>query len=755
MIANQKSGGLQIFRDGFTDLSGGMDSSRAADLISPQHVALAVNVTFRGGKPKTRPSFVQRVLQDDAAYQKLRDGRYQGGMSYYSTLLGRSILLAVYSGWLFSIDITNGQVKLLNPNSRNDQNSKHYLLQAENYVVVQNGTDTPLIWDGEAVEARRSRTGTNNPVLGTANSNISRNRTTATITTSTPHGLSNGDYVQLENVDVAGYNTQFYVRGVTANSFQITVDSTLDTPEDFGITRYAPEVPVGSIMGYGQGRIFVASPSRTSFTAGDIIYGDLNGSVKNILRWTENQYLAEGISFRLPANQGRITAMSFPTFQDTAAGHGELFVFGEYGISSFQVSAPRASVVGANGETLQPGWRDIQIQKIVLSGTGCTSSESVVNFTNGDMFYRDSVGIRSYRNARADMQSYGQTPISAELSRILDQDPKTRLAWISAAHFEDRAIFTCSPQVTNRRIRITSVVTEQGTVRINLADTHNLVADDSVTVASTPGINGTWNVVAVGSNWIRIQTTPTQQVSVSQSSYISAQKLGQPTTHKALAVLDFNSTSTVGGKSAAAWDGIWTGLDFQQIVYGYYDGNVRCFAFVDGGVGQNQIWEITSDVFGGDRPYGQDPTPIECQLETRSYEFETPFTKKKLRRLDLWISDIDGHINFEAAYRFDGRSCWQDWPPNWSRCAEVSTPSYGETDSRSRNAIQSLPQVRTQITHPIPPNVCEGTQGGFTHIGFEVQLRFVWVGELTIEKALITADDVVEITRAICPAGPS
>jgi hypothetical protein len=350
------------------------------------------------------------------------------------------------------------------------------------------------------------------------------------------------------------------------------------------------------------------------------------------------------------------------------------------------------------------------------------------------------------------MQSYGQTPISAELNRILENDVKTRLGNISSTHFDDRVIVTCSPRFDVRKIRIVSAELELTSVKITLADLSDIEVGEVVAIGSAGGLNGRWSVTGVGTSWIRIALVPPSDPVISTGSYVESSGSGAEIFHKAVAVLDFNSTSTVGGKSSAAWDGVWTGVDFQQVVSGFFDGQVCCFSFVYGGVGDNQIWEITPD-FDDDKAVGMEPTPIQCQLETKSYDFEQEFNKKKLRRLDLWLSNLVGKVDFEAAYRFDSRSCWTAWPPKWSRCATVSTSLLPETNENIEGLLQNRPQVRNQITHPLPPNVCETTQGGFTHTGFEVQLRFVWSGKVTIDKALILVDEVVESTRASCPAG--
>lgn len=844
MVNVPRVAGLETFRDGFSDLIGGMDSSRAPDLIDEQHAALAVNISFRGGKPQTRPKFIQQSLGDpaNADVLKVKNGYFQGGGAYYSTALGRSVLVGVYSGWVMKIDPVAGTTNCLNPNSRNDQRRKHYMVQGEHFLVIQNGVDIPLIWDGVATEARRSYTGANNGVLGTYNSAISEPGTTlavssaaahglatgmygyvggstlvagqfgvdqvttytfrlntagsyqtittidphsmrpgyygvttggtisitntgthtfgmyipgvtSTVTTQTAHGLADGDYIQLDGTDGGmTFNGQFYVSGVTANTYRVRVGSSRPAPSIFGTTRRCPEIPIGLMMAYGQGRIFLAAANRTEFEAGDIIYGDVNSTPENILRWTEQQYTNEGGAYRLPAEQGRIMAMTFPSTQDTGTGQGELFVFGEYGVASFQVSAQRASVADETGQIVSPGWKDIAFQKITLQGAGCSSQWSLINFTNGDLFYRDPVGIRSYRNARADQQGYGQTPISSELSRILSNDPQTRLGNISGTHFYDRAFMTCSPKFEFRRVRVTSIAADG---KVTTADEHGMSNGTSVTLEGTSGLNGTYVIssVAAKSFYITLPSEPNLEITGSSAVYGSGS--GTEIYHKGVVVLDFNSTSGVGGKATPAWDGVWCGVDFQQIASGYFDGTPACYAFVYGGPGDNQVWELTTDYEGGDEPLDGDPTPIQWQLETRSYDFQKPYNRKRLLRLDTWLSDLRGEAEMEIFYRLDGRSCWTPWTPTWKRCATISDPLLLETNPNVEGILQNRPQVRTQITQPKPPNVCEAVQGGFTNCGFEVQIRYVGTGRVTLDKGVIWAEDLVEKALATCPAGPT
>ena len=52
-----------LILEGQQDFSGGMNSSLSPTLIPENSVATAVNLTFRGGRPKSRPGFRQIGLQ--------------------------------------------------------------------------------------------------------------------------------------------------------------------------------------------------------------------------------------------------------------------------------------------------------------------------------------------------------------------------------------------------------------------------------------------------------------------------------------------------------------------------------------------------------------------------------------------------------------------------------------------------------------------------------------------------------------------
>jgi len=600
--------------DGQQDWTGGMDGSIVPHLAAKNVVLAAVNCTFRGGRPKTRPGYLQTFLLDDPEALPQDDGRpsssrtlFQAGLDWKGGKSGnlfqgatlyinkkdsyKNYIIAVCSGRVFKIDPISGYIQRLKyfttsglKDFRFDSIRKCYFVQAEKYLVIQNGSDRPLIFDGEFL----------------------------------------------------------YQAGVGP------VDS---------VGEIASTMPTGTLMAYGQGRLFIASPNRTTFYAGDIVYGgstnqisitsssvggttvittdsehnfstgdvvtisghsstpDINGTWRltslssttfsiptgvstsgkggyvirandgadtDLLRFTETTYLNEGGSFQFPSEMGRITGMLFQPISDTATGQGDLLVFGETGVVSFAVSLPRDQ------------WKSTQgFQRITLSRIGSVCEKFLIPINN-DIYFRASDGVRSYRNARADQQETGETPFSTPVDAFLDFDTEYMYEATSAVYFDNRLIFTVGP---------------------------------------------TENYKNIGSN-------PIPAV---------------PITHKGFGVFDFNSMAKPDAEFTPIWDGLWTGLNTTQLLAGQINRTPRCFAFaVNPSTSENELWELYPWALydytltsSGDR--------IQSAIETKGFDFNAPWNLKKLVRMDLWISGFEGTTNMNVFYRPDGSSCWTLW----------------------------------------------------------------------------------------------
>lgn len=242
---------------------------------------------------------------------------------------------------------------------------------------------------------------------------------------------------------------------------------------DGSISRRAKEneVPVGRSMAYGQGRLFVDS------VAG-LLAGDFANSRENAaITFKERLVLATRGDLAPSFVIGPISGMSFVTQSDTATGIGTLMLFGIGAATSLFAEKRRSE------------WAD-GIQRVVLPNIGLTGSRAITS-VNGDLWFRSIDGIRSYRQARAQIDVWGQLPFSTEIGDILKWDAKSMLDRASMVYFDNRLLTTVSPRTNSGR------VWHQGLVALDF----DILTDSGK--ASKPAWDGVWT----GLNISQIITT--------------------------------------------------------------------------------------------------------------------------------------------------------------------------------------------------------------------------------------------------------
>jgi hypothetical protein len=525
----------------------------------------------------------------------IESGAYLQGIQVYQDPRedNPSQVVVVIDGWILALDFNERSCKRLNPNGidRLDASLPVYMTQAERYIIIQNGKEEPRIFDGYAL-FRASYFGSNpvpvgkqmaygqgrlfvvvnegteiiagDIVFGGSTTNvaitISSSANPVVITTSTPHGFAVNDLVTIQ-----GHSSEPWINSTYAVK-------TVPTTTTFSVPK--------AVTSGGQGG-FVSR-----FNA---------GQESDCLRFTETRFLNEGGSLAVSNKFGKIVSLAFLPVQDTATGQGDLIAFCEYGAITFQVSAPRFL------------WKETSgFQRVLFDNIG-SANENVLA-VNGDIFFRSRQGngIRTYRNARAEINSYGQTSVSAEINPILDQDTDWLLAPVSFVQFENRLLMTCWPKRDPRRAS-----------------------------------------------------------SDAQAAQFAEEPV--PVVYEGIAVLDFDSVSSGRGKSAMVFDGVWTGIRPIKLVQGLFDGKSRCFAFCyheNSGVRAHEIWEITPDS-EYDRQQTEGDKPVNAAIITRSFDFRDPMSLKKLIRCDLWFDDIgggpDNKFSCELAYRPDDYPNFTRW----------------------------------------------------------------------------------------------
>lgn len=193
------------------------------------------------------------------------------------------------------------------------------------------------------------------------------------------------------------------------------------------------EMPVGTLMTYAHGRVWVSN-ALDQLIASDIIYGNNLTSSDATQRFTENSYWAGGGYFGSPTDLGHITGMGVIARQDqNLNGLGELVVIHENGAYAIEASAARST------------WQTAKIQTMTLNGRGCVSPDSVI-VVNNDLWFRSDDGLASYQNLRYDEKrqlSFGKA--SKQVNRWFNDDTPWMTRFASAIYFDNRILCTVSP----------------------------------------------------------------------------------------------------------------------------------------------------------------------------------------------------------------------------------------------------------------------------------------------------------------------
>lgn len=193
------------------------------------------------------------------------------------------------------------------------------------------------------------------------------------------------------------------------------------------------EVPIGTIMAFGQGRLFIKAGEQF-FLAGNMW---LPNDPSNVLDFTEKDYMQGGGALGVPENLGEITGMRFVQNVHTGSGSGNMIVFCRNGATAFDLSPDRTM------------WTDTttQLSSVMFGEHGCVGPDASFP-VNQDMVYRSWDGIRSIRLTQTEIESMwfgllGTRTISYEMQPYLKRElPETPLRLISGATWNNLLFMT-------------------------------------------------------------------------------------------------------------------------------------------------------------------------------------------------------------------------------------------------------------------------------------------------------------------------
>lgn len=455
--------------EGFRGLPRGMDGSKDPILVPEGAAYYAQNVTFRGGSgPKTRPGFLYKSLSGNGA-TTLKDGKlFQGWCVYNSPLSGvdDAILMAI-DGNILKI-IPTGETSFSVQNLSTSQNLKMaagrpvYFCQASRFVVIQDGTSDPLVFVGNE-----------NPQLKKAKDYITVRGRVKSVPIGThmaygqgrlfvavreesnkPSSIHAGDIAFGGSTDMLDILSSISTDEGRKQVFTTALAHNFNPGDYVTIQAHTSLNPID-----GTYEILEVDATKTTFTVyteagsdgtGGYVSKFNAGTDKDILHFSEHEFINEGGALIIPAELGAIRSLTFLPVQDTAAGQGDLVAFCERGAATFAVSLDRTR------------WKETQgFQRILFLNVGMVGDS--VCPVNGDLYFRsmDGNGIRSYRNARAEFAGAGQTPLSSEIDPILTRDTEFLLekdvqlqagqqflsVGVSLVSFDNRLLMTCLPKV--------------------------------------------------------------------------------------------------------------------------------------------------------------------------------------------------------------------------------------------------------------------------------------------------------------------
>jgi hypothetical protein len=419
--------------DGYISFIGGQDAGNDPSLINPAQAAELWNCTVRGGKLRPRPGFVQLPFSfptDEIA--EWFETKLVQAVIGYRPLNRTGISVWSVGGRFFTVDIFNGGVVQEITTTLQTATTAAFTVPAINSSVTVMVTDTdrilvdyPIMINGKHYQVTAK----------TANS------LTVTNIDDTPAAviaLGAGVTFLQPNAQNLGI-----VYTLQAEQFLIAQDGQSQAFIFDGSTSWrSQDMPVGTIMRYGKGRLWIAvGVNADAFVASDIVRSRDTGTASygytdSILHFTENTFLAGGGAFAAP---GRIRAMAFMTTLDTATGQGPLLIFTEDMILSVNAPAERE---------LWAVVRDPIVTQSLVSN-GAMGFYSTLPTTNGDIFYRTTVGIQAFYYALREFGTWGNTPISSEVSNVIRDDDEELMLYTSGIVFDNRLLMTSEARPTN------------------------------------------------------------------------------------------------------------------------------------------------------------------------------------------------------------------------------------------------------------------------------------------------------------------
>lgn len=636
--------GTELY-DGLGSFEGGVNYGRSPLRLPPQTLAGGSNLTVRGDFATHRPPFNKLYFSDPGnlltgnANSAFSQGTFQSA-AYYKPDSGYESIMAMIAGRLFQFQIQGTEVIFSEQTQSlpmTESAPQTWMWQAEKWLICQDGTVLPNFWNGtdSPVTNAQSNYGlgtTYTTTVSTAFQNPSFGELTPDVNNGSPPSPI-AAFTSVSNLSVGttininGYGL-YIVTEISGTKVQLLSQNTTSRG---GATIVSGAVVVWTVISgtqlqtgkngtYGMGRNWFALPTGFQFLAGDLVGGSSGTQAQQfrdaVLNQTENTYVTGGGTFTVPGNNGPINAFRFLANLDVSLGQGPLQCFTNQVVFSCNAPVDRLTWQSLTNPILTES----------LIGNGALAQDSTV-LANGDAMYRSSDGIRSLILGRRDFDTWGNVPISFEVSTILNKDDPQLLNFGSAVVFDNRLLMTCTP------VQDSPGAYHQGLIALNFDPISSLRG-------KLPSVyDGLWT----GLNVFKLITGPFQQVTrcFAFCWNITTQQLEI----YELLTTDASDNTIVNDNQTAPTP---TPNNGTRIV-----------------------WDLQS----ASMIFGQN------NIQTRDL--------LQLENGEIFVTDLVGQVDFEAYYKPDQWPCWVPWF-SWSEC-QTSDSSISQPGFRPRMGLGSPP----------------------------------------------------------------
>jgi hypothetical protein len=200
---------------------------------------------------------------------------------------------------------------------------------------------------------------------------------------------------------------------------------------------------------------------------------------------------------------------------------------------------------------------------------------------------------------------------------------------------------------------------------------------------------------------------------------------------RGLISLDLARLHGFQGAVAPSYDGLWTGLSFGQVLSAYKQGEATHFIITEG----PQIFRV-DDTVTKDTVLAGFTTPIRSRVWTKVTDFGNPVSLKRLRAMQVWLSEVSETTEIRWYYRPSGYPLWA--------LAGVNTVVV---------PAGSLPQRRRALQIPLDPSIdlCD-TSDNSDRLDQANSFQFAleWTGHATIQQFTVEAETISEPPSSGC-----